>query len=75
MIISHDRWFLSRVCTHMLSFPDTGATDRTPRFFEGGYDDFIRSAAKEGPGPEQKRRRTKKRRKRKRKRKSSSSSR
>ena len=41
MVISHDRWFLDRVCTHILSYEDDG----TVIFFEGGYteyhDDFI----------------------------------
>jgi len=33
MIISHDRWFLDRIATHMISFEGDG----TVRWFEGDY--------------------------------------
>ena len=33
LVISHDRWFLDRVCTHILAFEG----DSTIRWFEGGY--------------------------------------
>ena len=36
VIISHDRWFLDRVCTHILSFEG----DSNVYFFEGGYSDY-----------------------------------
>ena len=36
VIISHDRWFLDRVCTHILSFEG----DSQVYFFEGGYSDY-----------------------------------
>ncbi len=36
VIISHDRWFLDRVCTHILAFEGNG----TVYFFEGGYSDY-----------------------------------
>jgi ATPase subunit of ABC transporter with duplicated ATPase domains len=36
VIISHDRWFLDRVCTHMLAFEG----DSQVYFFEGGYSDY-----------------------------------
>ena len=36
VIISHDRWFLDRVCTHMLAFEG----DSQVYVFEGGYSDY-----------------------------------
>ena len=36
LIISHDRWFLDRLATHILSFED----DAEVVFFEGGFTDF-----------------------------------
>lgn len=36
VIISHDRWFLDRVCTHILAFEG----DSNVVFFEGGFSDY-----------------------------------
>ena len=36
VIISHDRWFLDRVCTHILAFEG----DSSVIYFEGGYSDY-----------------------------------
>ncbi len=36
LIISHDRWFLDRLATHILSFEDEGQVV----FFEGGFSDY-----------------------------------
>lgn len=36
VIISHDRWFLDRVCTHILAFEG----DSQVYYFEGGYSDY-----------------------------------
>jgi len=36
VIISHDRWFLDRVCTHILAFEGEGNV----YFFEGGYSEY-----------------------------------
>lgn len=36
VIISHDRWFLDRVCTHILAFEGEGQI----YFFEGGFSDY-----------------------------------
>ena len=36
VIISHDRWFLDRVCTHILSFEG----DSQAYYFEGGFSDY-----------------------------------
>jgi ATP-binding cassette ChvD family protein len=36
VIISHDRWFLDRVCTHILAFEG----DSQVYFFEGGYTEY-----------------------------------
>ena len=35
MVISHDRWFLDRIATHILSFEG-----ETPEFFTGNYTEF-----------------------------------
>jgi ATP-binding cassette ChvD family protein len=36
VIISHDRWFLDRVCTHILAFEGESSV----YFFEGGYTEY-----------------------------------
>ena len=36
VVISHDRWFLDRICTHILAFEG----DSSVYFFEGGYSDY-----------------------------------
>jgi ATPase subunit of ABC transporter with duplicated ATPase domains len=36
MIISHDRWFLDRMCTHIMAFEG----DSKVVWFEGNYDDY-----------------------------------
>jgi sulfate-transporting ATPase len=36
MVISHDRWFLDRIATHILAFEDDG----TVRWFEGNYQEY-----------------------------------
>lgn len=36
IIISHDRWFLDRVCTHTLAFEDDGSVV----FYEGNYSEY-----------------------------------
>lgn len=36
VIISHDRWFLDRICTHILAFEG----DSNVYFFEGSYSDY-----------------------------------
>lgn len=36
IVISHDRWFLDRICTHILSFEDDGEI----LFHEGNWSDF-----------------------------------
>ena len=36
VIISHDRWFLDRVCTHILAFEG----DSQVYYFEGGYSEY-----------------------------------
>ncbi len=36
VIISHDRWFLDRVCTHILAFEG----DSEVKYFEGSYSDY-----------------------------------
>ena len=36
VVISHDRWFLDRICTHILAFEG----DSNVRFYEGSYSDY-----------------------------------
>jgi len=36
VVISHDRWFLDRICTHILSFEGNSQV----YFFEGGFSDY-----------------------------------
>ena len=36
VIISHDRWFLDRVCTHILAFEGDGVV----YYYEGGFSDY-----------------------------------
>ena len=36
VVISHDRWFLDRICTHILAFEG----DSSVYFFEGGYSEY-----------------------------------
>lgn len=36
VVISHDRWFLDRICTHILAFEGNSEVF----FFEGGYSDY-----------------------------------
>lgn len=42
VIISHDRWFLDRICTHILAFEGDGNVF----FFEGSYTDYEVNKAK-----------------------------
>ena len=36
MVISHDRWFLDRICTHIMAFEGDSQVD----FFEGNYQEY-----------------------------------
>jgi len=49
IVISHDRWFLDRVCTHTLAFEDDGNVC----FFEGSFseyqEDYIKRVGDTGP--------------------------
>ncbi len=40
VVISHDRWFLDRVCTHLLAWEGTDDDPAKWFFFEGGYSDY-----------------------------------
>ena len=42
VVISHDRWFLDRICTHILAFEGDGEVF----FFEGSYTDYEINKAK-----------------------------
>ena len=42
VVISHDRWFLDRICTHILAFEGNGEVF----YFEGSYTDYEANKAK-----------------------------
>lgn len=42
MVVSHDRWFLDRIATHILAFEGNGKTT----WFEGGFSDYHEMVAK-----------------------------
>ena len=42
VVISHDRWFLDRICTHILAFEGNGEVF----YFEGSYTDYEVNKAK-----------------------------
>ena len=49
VVISHDRWFLDRICTHILAFEGNGEVF----FFEGDYSEYeINKARRLGNGDE-----------------------
>ncbi len=56
VIISHDRWFLDRVCTHILAFEG----DSQVYYFEGGYSEYEENKKKRLGDAEPKRIRYKK---------------
>lgn len=39
LIVSHDRWFLDRVCSAILSFEGDGVVE----YFEGNYAEYLES--------------------------------
>jgi len=47
VVISHDRWFLDRIATHMLAFEG----DSEVVWFEGNYQDYIKNL-RERKGPD-----------------------
>ncbi len=47
LLVSHDRWFLNRVCTHILAFDDGGNVSLTP----GDYDYFLEKRCAPTPAP------------------------
>jgi len=52
-VISHDRWFLDRIATHILAFEG----DSQVRFFQGNVSDYEEFRRRElGTGAEQPRR-------------------
>jgi energy-dependent translational throttle protein EttA len=56
VIISHDRWFLDRICTHILAFEG----DSQVYWFEGNYTDYEENKKKRMGDTEPKRIRYKK---------------
>lgn len=56
VIISHDRWFLDRICTHILAFEG----DSSVYWFEGGYSEYEENRKKRLGNVEPKRPRYKK---------------
>ena len=43
VVISHDRWFLDRTCTHILAWEGTDEDPSTWFFFEGNFSDYERN--------------------------------
>ncbi|MDE6267081.1 MAG: energy-dependent translational throttle protein EttA [Muribaculaceae bacterium] len=56
VVVSHDRWFLDRICTHILSFEGDGKVV----FFEGSYSDYEEYKRAHNDGKEPVRRRYRK---------------
>lgn len=56
VVVSHDRWFLDRICTHILSFEGDGKVV----FYEGSYSDYEEYKRRMNDGKELPRRRYRK---------------
>jgi len=56
VVVSHDRWFLDRICTHILSFEGDGKVV----FYEGSYSDYEEYKRQQNGGKELPRRRYRK---------------
>ena len=56
VVVSHDRWFLDRICTHILSFEGDGKVV----FYEGSYSDYEDYKRERNGGKELPRRRYRK---------------
>ncbi len=56
VVVSHDRWFLDRICTHILSFEGDGKVV----FYEGSYSDYEEYKKMQNGGKEPPRRRYRK---------------
>ena len=56
VVVSHDRWFLDRICTHILSFEGDGNVV----FYEGSYSDYEAYKKAQNGGKEPPRRRYRK---------------
>lgn len=56
VVVSHDRWFLDRICTHILSFEGDGNVV----FYEGSYSDYEEYKHAKNGGKEPPRRRYRK---------------
>ncbi len=56
VVVSHDRWFLDRICTHILSFEGDGNVV----FYEGSYSDYEQYKRDHNDGKEPTRRRYRK---------------
>ncbi len=56
VVVSHDRWFLDRICTHILSFEGDGNVV----FYEGSYSDYEEFKKAQNGGKELPRRRYRK---------------
>lgn len=56
VVVSHDRWFLDRICTHILSFEGDGNVV----FYEGSYSDYEAYKKAQNGGKELQRRRYRK---------------
>ena len=46
MVISHDRWFLDRICTHILAFEGNSSV----YYYEGGFSEYEENRRKQPLG-------------------------
>jgi len=44
LVVSHDRFFLNKICTHILAFEGNGKV----RYFEGNYENYINYLRQQG---------------------------
>lgn len=56
VVVSHDRWFLDRICTHILAFDGEGNVE----FYQGSYSDYEEWKKERNGGKEPPRRRYRK---------------
>ena len=56
VVVSHDRWFLDRICTHILAFDGEGNVE----FYQGSYSDYEEWKRERNGGKEPPRRRYRK---------------
>jgi ATPase subunit of ABC transporter with duplicated ATPase domains len=46
VITSHDRWFMDRICTHILAWEGTDENPGAWHWFEGNFEDYQKDRVK-----------------------------